>query len=537
MAESSKKLIGLLLAAYRDPLRYQQRLKGSLPEPFQKVLQLAAGKMPEEIQSLCARWNSNPEELRKAAIFYVEQSCLHDEESPYRILGLNPGADRRKIRAHYHLLMGLLHPDRAEASQSWRDAYVVRVNAAYHKLRWSDGHQAHGGETQVAKAKNKNRAPVHSRQRGPKQNFLLYLVQRFPRSIRYLPHFILGSGMVITLTLMANLYLLHTREDGAKAPLPPEENVSSLKIASMKPEESPTRPVPESPPSRWEEEVAPFARQADEEKVKADLKENQPLKKQGDAGPPEAPDPSLAAPQARIEKKPLSILSREQAPTAAPSPPDSPSLASDKAFSPGPVKTARQAQPEAPPPLPATLQPSTPPRESRPGPSLKEKDFAEKKKKMAFSGLPGAAPNSESREERAGRPHEPAPLAASSEIKRQALNRLIEHFVTAYQQGNLDKFLRLFSGDASTNDYRGKAALRQDYTRFFSSTQRRELRLQSLQWRIKGDRAQGKGRYIVQIAKASGTFEGKGQIRFQVQNQRGAPLITGLFNTVDSGLQ
>jgi hypothetical protein len=42
-----------------------------LPEPFHYVLRLAAGKVMPEIKSLASRWDTHPEELRKAGVFLL----------------------------------------------------------------------------------------------------------------------------------------------------------------------------------------------------------------------------------------------------------------------------------------------------------------------------------------------------------------------------------------------------------------------------------------------------------------------------------
>lgn len=90
--------------------------------------------------------------------------------------------------------------------------------------------------------------------------------------------------------------------------------------------------------------------------------------------------------------------------------------------------------------------------------------------------------------------------AAPSSIQLQAL---LKRFVSAYQEGDLDKFLALFSPDVSTSDYAGKPALRQDYAQFFSSTQARELQLKALKWRIEGGTAQGKDAISFRFLKAA----------------------------------
>jgi hypothetical protein len=119
-------------------------------------------------------------------------------------------------------------------------------------------------------------------------------------------------------------------------------------------------------------------------------------------------------------------------------------------------------------------------------------------------------------------------------LQEETMQRLLQRFVTAYQQGDLENFLTLFSADARTNDYAGKPALREDYARFFTVTQARELQLEELQWRFEGNTAQGKGRYVVRVRKPTRTVESRGQIYFQVQERAGTSVITGLFNTVEN---
>ncbi|QBQ55980.1 DnaJ domain-containing protein [Nitrosococcus wardiae] len=512
MPEFPEALIALLLAAYREPLRYQKQLKGPLPAPFQQVLRLAAGKASPEIRSLEARWKSSPEELRKAAIFYIEQSCLAGEKDPYRILGLNPGADFHKIRAHYHLLMLLFHPDRAEASLSWRDVYAVRVNEAYRQLRQADSRQAYRWEAKTPKAGGKNLAPTyfyrHQQSQRKKKHFLLYLVQRFPRSIRYLPQIILGSGIGITALLMVNLYLARTTEETARVPLQPEKKALPQGLSSGGERAMKGKDLPH--PSQ--EKEAPLS-QGDEKGVETALRENPPLSKEANAVEKNSVERSLTVPKTSSEKKKPARSSPDQA-LAAKSRPVSQNSAPEGRFSSG--TGGGRGEPQ----LTAKAQPSSVDRESKLEPLVKTKDSTGEGEKAASATLSGAVPMPEKN-------HAPGTMLP------QALQHLLRRFVTTYQRGDLEGFLILFSADASTNDYAGKPALRQDYARFFSSTQARELQLSNLRWQVEGDTAQGKGRYLVQVSKASGTVESQGQIHFQVQSREGAPLITGLFNTVD----
>jgi hypothetical protein len=260
MSELQEALMDLLLAIYREPLCHQERLKGPLLEPFQHILRLAAGKALPEIEFLNSRWKTNPEELRKAAVFYIEQACLDGEKDPYRVLGLNPYAEPHNIRLHYHLLMLLFHPDRVEATMSWRDIYATRVNEAYHQLRRPSSRQAYDRELAAKGKQKKKLIPAYSHShRQKKNNFSLYLVQKFPIGIRYLPQLILWGGIGITVALVADLYLARAKGEIVRAASQPEKRLSfggliSLQEAVSKQEDPPSQvpmglalPLPQVP--------------------------------------------------------------------------------------------------------------------------------------------------------------------------------------------------------------------------------------------------------------------------------------------------
>ncbi|MGR6034287.1 MAG: DnaJ domain-containing protein, partial [Candidatus Nitrosoglobus sp.] len=435
------------------------RLKGPLPEPFHYVLRLAAGKVMPEIKSFASQWDTNPEELRKAAVFYIEQACLSGENDPYRVLGLNPSAESHSIQIHYHFLMLLFHPDRAEAAMGWREIYATRINDAYRQLRKLDGRQAYEQSLAVKKDLQENLAPVHSYQsKQKKNNFLLYVVQRFPIGIRYLPQLILWSGIGITVSLVVNLYLAWTRGETVKVASQPEKKLSSAEFSSQ---QKVALRQENSPPQALNGSELPLV------KAEASLL-NKMVEK-------------LAEEQDSGENR---LISKEVAPGGQKS-----------------IEVARASSEKIQQSAPTLVQAALPI-------TSKHKQEAQDKP-LAKSAAP--------------------PL-----IQQEAVRRLLKRFISTYQQGDLDGFIALFSPDAHTNDYFSRSAIRQDYAQFFSSTQARKLLLKDFQWRIKGNTAQGGGRYIARVRKASGIFESQGQIHLQVQNLGGANLITRFFNTIES---
>lgn len=488
MSETLEALVDLILAAYREPLRYQERLKGPLPEPFLQVLRLAAGKPLPGVELFCQQEKTSLEELRKAAIFFIEQACLSEKQDSYRILGVNPGAAPYRLQEHYHLLMLLFHPDRVGASESWRGAYAAQVNEAYHRLRKPANRQVYDCQLATQRMRQKAREPVYGYQHShsqEKKHFLTYLIQRFPRAIRYLPQLVLGGGILATSVLVASLYF--SMQETTPVAFSMEGEVSPK--ASVSPQGIAVEPG-DAPPLTVRGMGLPLA----EERI-ASL--NQSAAKQRER---------VTAEQARFLK--TAVVSGKQA------------WADNSPEALTPIDSGLKSRPLQAQVLLAKSPPVSPDPVANDGSvngSAPEK-------------IVSAATGESSSEQNAALANSQAPAPT---LQQEALQGLIQRFIRAYQRGDLEGFLTLFSPDARTDDYSGWSAIRQDYRRLFTSTQRRELQLQGLRWLIDGNIANGKGHYIARIRNATGTFEIRGQIHFQVQNRQETGLITGLFYTVD----
>jgi curved DNA-binding protein CbpA len=134
------ELLALALAYYRDPLSYPQLPKASLPAGIEMLFKLAAGCSAQEYGRLLG---VHPDELRKAAEFFVQQMLFARNASHYRVLGLDSGATVEQIREHHRLLMRLFHPDHGRVRETWSDGYARRVNEAYTVLRKPESRRAY----------------------------------------------------------------------------------------------------------------------------------------------------------------------------------------------------------------------------------------------------------------------------------------------------------------------------------------------------------------------------------------------------------
>lgn len=90
------------------------------------VFRLAQGKFPPDLAG------HERERLRGCAVSYIREVCFRPDATHYQMLCVPEGAKRDAIKESYHLLMALIHPDRAEtAREEWPADWAQRANRAY----------------------------------------------------------------------------------------------------------------------------------------------------------------------------------------------------------------------------------------------------------------------------------------------------------------------------------------------------------------------------------------------------------------------
>lgn len=128
----------LALALHAAPGRIAELRARPLPaQGMAPLLRVALGQA-DALAEAAAVFPDDRHRLVDAARFFVEQQLLAREfdHDPWRVLGVNPGAPPELLRAHHHLLVRLVHPDR---SDDWAGAYADRVNRAWRQLRHEEG--------------------------------------------------------------------------------------------------------------------------------------------------------------------------------------------------------------------------------------------------------------------------------------------------------------------------------------------------------------------------------------------------------------
>ena len=132
--EAEAAIVAARLKAFQaNPAHLGPRFAGgaeALPEGG-IVLRFAQGKIPAAL----APSRVEAQQLRGAAELFVRRVCLWERADHYQTLCARPDAPQETIKENYHLLMGLLHPDRQEGAEaSWPESCAQRVNLAYATL-------------------------------------------------------------------------------------------------------------------------------------------------------------------------------------------------------------------------------------------------------------------------------------------------------------------------------------------------------------------------------------------------------------------
>jgi len=129
-----------------------------------------------------------------------------------------------------------------------------------------------------------------------------------------------------------------------------------------------------------------------------------------------------------------------------------------------------------------------------------------------------------------------APVVEKNAITPDRLNNFVTEFSLAYEEGDIDSFMAFFTENASTNDARDKAGVRVDYEKLFSSTDMRVIDLDKLKWKIKKQKAIGKGKFDVTVLASGGDKMKKfaGALKLEIVSEGNALKLKGMFHAYDA---
>lgn len=491
-------IVSLALTFHRAPASYVDLLHGiaPLPESMGVLLRLAAGTSPADVSPAIVPLAS-PNDLRIAALFFIEQVLFRHDANYFRMLGLNPGANLEQIKEHHRLLMRLFHPDRenqpGDAGSEWKESHATRVNLAYNTLRDAGSRSRYlaGLKSQsVRSAVNAatvngvsmntmvaQRVAARRLAANPDSFWTIHLEPLFKR---YLPQWVLGGTALLALVLTGTVYLAN----------PPVEVADNIGVEGEVLSGLPAKPVA---PVTTLPLPLPVIEEAKDQAL------------------------NLDETIARFENRNMQVVVTESIAT------------------PSPVPKIRQALVQAPqsPAKPTVWVPaSAPKRLSDPVVTV---SLA-----LRQSGLPAIAE---------ARPlqTQPTVVQATAQSPVQLVQPppqpvaepvpwnpsiLLDQLTEAYERGDAQDLMGLFD-DAVRTNAGGRAETQRDYEALFRATDLRDLRLDKITWSDDGDVLRGQGKFrLTQMRRGESVLKiQSGAMRIELVRRGRSILVSALYLT------
>ncbi|MDQ1314391.1 MAG: hypothetical protein QG662_500 [Pseudomonadota bacterium] len=491
-------IVALALAFHRAPTQHADLLHGRTPLPpgVDILLKLAGGSAPDPAHAALA----SPDELKAAAMFFVEQVLFHHDVSHYRVLGVEPGASLDQIKEHHRLLMRVFHPDRDNRADDWKGAFATRINLAYSNLRDPDARQRHDAELkQVVQPGSPSRAarratPMHRpAARVSRASGLPPIV------MRHLPQWVLAGTALVAFGVVGTVYLdnppAHTVAAGI--PIPPAapmretaaELAPAVETIITGPETTALPPAPDALPQQPASIAAP-----------APMVTLMPA-----SAPKPAPAPVQTPPRTRT---PVQVATR-------------PVLYKTPAL---PARATVSHQAPATAPQPAMGRAAQGVANIVPAPVL-----AQPSDEPALTDIaPVPNPQPEVMVPKLARPA-PRTAEVATRPTQADPNTTLSQFKSSYERGDTQAFMSLFD-EVAIGSAGGKSQIRRQHDSLFRTTDLRHIAIDGMAWSQEGDWIRGEGRYRkTQMPKGELKLQTEtGIIRIELLRNGGRALIMGL---------
>jgi hypothetical protein len=232
------------LALLRSPRDARPASGDRLPTGIAQLLRIAGG----DAQALAAARNASgadDQEMRDAAVFYVQQVLFAPGADSYRVLGVDSDADDDRIKEHYRWLVRWLHPDRNP--DAWEAIYADRVNRAWQDLRTRDRRQRFDD--------SRANAPALTAATARAATVPVAAIDAAGvswRWLRWLPHLVFAGLGACAVLAVGTFYLLRWNDSkavpsAAMASLEPGDSVGAAKVEDQLPAPGPATTTPTAP--------------------------------------------------------------------------------------------------------------------------------------------------------------------------------------------------------------------------------------------------------------------------------------------------
>jgi len=134
------------LAMVQMPSLVREARRSALPSGMTFLLEVGAGDT-KALKEAAELTSYNPDRLRAASGFYIEQILLTNNDDSFRVLGANMETSAADLRRHMALLLKWLHPDVSTHDkmndQIDRSLFANRVTKAWEDLKTQDRRAAY----------------------------------------------------------------------------------------------------------------------------------------------------------------------------------------------------------------------------------------------------------------------------------------------------------------------------------------------------------------------------------------------------------
>ncbi len=125
------QVVNAVLAGKQEP---------ALDEHIEELLRWLANAQTPDVEAISAEFRKRDvgsEEARQLTLALLDRALFETSSAPdpNRVLGIAPGASREVIRARYHRLIQVYHPDRNQGDPAWLNNRTERLNWAYSYLK------------------------------------------------------------------------------------------------------------------------------------------------------------------------------------------------------------------------------------------------------------------------------------------------------------------------------------------------------------------------------------------------------------------
>lgn len=492
MAEASLPELETLVACFQygtTPSKYPKMSdpKAPLPSGLTEVLRLAVGKLELSSHLLTERFGgASIAEVRAAVRDYVKNVLLSGTADYYRRLGIPRDADIDLAKRHYKYLFRLFQPDQEKDPTQWNEIYARRINQAYATLR---DPKKRASYDEFLATYEKRGGPSGSRMSDTMVTALVD--QDAPRNR--------PEGKPLP--------ALHAEPETRRMP-DPEPVRNNVPVGFTMPKPSPVRSL----------RVLYVGLAVLLVAIAAALTQTNLGGRIADVFSAGIPGAMVTSPQ---------VAEPVVEPILLPAIPVEPEVTvEDVVATTTDGATTTFATPEVQD-KPATVSPAI-----EPTPIEAEVKAGKSKRKSTESqSSAGSSAPTSSDTGVAQAPVESAPV--STTLTERDLRQTLNTLTSAYESGDLNRFMTVFGANASTNDRQDKAGIENDYRELFAGTDSRAMELKRLRWVRGANSASAKGDFKVSVVRkgSADTKNFSGTIDIDFEKIDGQIKITGFHHS------